>query len=107
MIREDALCADCGYAVTRWDNTRPHPRFPDLPMPVWPWEWYMVRDELWAEAGMKDGFLCVGCLEARIGRPLNRLDFPDDLPVNWDKGTETDRLLEAKTRPPLVPAFQP
>jgi hypothetical protein len=37
------------------------------------WEWYMVRNELWASAGLNDGFLCIACLESRIGRKLTSL----------------------------------
>ena len=35
----------------------------------------MVHDTIWSRAGMKDGFLCIGCLEARIGRKLEPSDF--------------------------------
>lgn len=46
------------------------------------WEWYMVTDEVWAAAGMPHrGFLCVGCLEGRLGRELSGPDFTD-APVN-------------------------
>jgi hypothetical protein len=41
-------------------------------------EYYMVHDALWRQAGMslkRGGFLCVACLEARLGRKLT----PDDL----------------------------
>jgi hypothetical protein len=35
-----------------------------------PWELFMVTDELWHQAGDVQGYLCVGCLEDRIGRDL-------------------------------------
>jgi hypothetical protein len=35
----------------------------------------MVHNTIWAHAGMKDGFLCIGCLETRIGRKLEPSDF--------------------------------
>lgn len=47
-------------------------------------EYYMVNDHVWtrlAGMGKDDGMLCIGCLEARIGRTLCNEDFPD-LPVN-------------------------
>jgi hypothetical protein len=54
-------------------------------------EYYMVRDRVWAEAGMRTGivyhyggggdYLCIGCLEQRIGRKLHFADFTD-VPVN-------------------------
>jgi hypothetical protein len=48
-------------------------------------EWYTVHDHLWAAAGMErlGGCLCIGCLEARLGRRLTAADFPRDAPVNW------------------------
>jgi hypothetical protein len=41
-------------------------------------EYYMVKDSVWEEAGMEngDGDLCISCLEDRIGRKLDRDDFP-------------------------------
>ena len=58
----------------------------------------MVSDELWAEAGAPsescDFYLCVGCLEDRLGRRLAPSDFPqcelnDDSP--WDSPRLADR----------------
>ena len=50
------------------------------------YEYYMIHDDLWNRvAGMQmqpDGMLCVGCLEARIGRRLVQHDFKD-VPINW------------------------
>jgi hypothetical protein len=43
-------------------------------------EWYMVKDEVWAAAwpkGSKREFLCIGCLETRLGRRLTSDDFTD------------------------------
>lgn len=59
------ICRDCG------DNTHEID------------EYYMVNDEVWEASGMgpHDGMLCIGCLEKRIGRRLNRTDFTD-APVN-------------------------
>lgn len=46
-------------------------------------EYYMVSDSVWAASGMTGdgGMLCIGCLEARIGRQLVAADFPN-YPVN-------------------------
>ena len=46
-------------------------------------EWYMVLPEVWEQAGLKykDGYLCIGCLEERIGYVLCPEDF-EDYPVN-------------------------
>jgi hypothetical protein len=53
-----------------------------------PQEYYMVHDEVWFAAGMTErsqrrssDFLCIGCLEARLGRTLIRRDFAD-VPIN-------------------------
>lgn len=41
-------------------------------------EYYFVHTELWLSAvGSKNGMLCVGCLETRIGRKLKKADFAD------------------------------
>jgi RNA polymerase sigma-32 factor len=47
-------------------------------------EWYKVHDELWDRAHKHAprkarGFLCVSCLEGRIGRELTPADFTDAL----------------------------
>jgi hypothetical protein len=56
------ICADCGTDTT--------------PCPG-EWEYYMVHNTVWSCAQMKGGFLCVGCLEARLGRKLEPCDFTD------------------------------
>ena len=40
-------------------------------------EYYMVQHELWAQYGAGDRMLCIGCLELRMGRLLERRDFTD------------------------------
>jgi hypothetical protein len=45
-------------------------------------EYYVVRDEVWAQAAKPlDGMLCIGCLEGRLGCRLEPGDF-DDFPLN-------------------------
>jgi hypothetical protein len=86
------LCKDCGTDTT--------PRTGPL---AGSWEWYKVHDAVWAAAGMpENGFLCIGCLERRLGRELTPEDFPD-LPVNdparsrwWVQ--DTARLASRKVR---------
>jgi hypothetical protein len=63
-------------------------------------EYYMVRHALWESAvPERRGFLCIGCLEARVGRRLTPDDFPD-LPCNRTDGdsrfttTKSPRLLD-------------
>lgn len=71
------------------------------------WEWYMVRDAIWRAVGGGEGFLCIACLEGKLGRPLNRTDFTD-APVNDfpDDPWCTDRLRAALLRPAPGPAHQ-
>lgn len=65
------LCKDCGTDT-------------DL-------EYYMVHNYLWKIAHnnkYEDGYLCVGCIEERLGRQLNKEDFTN-YPINdinyWEK----------------------
>lgn len=61
-------------------------------------EYYMVKDEVWAAAGMTRGFLCVGCLEARVGT-LSSEHFRMDLPINaWSLFKRSERLQTALSR---------
>jgi hypothetical protein len=48
-----------------------------LPLaPPGPAEFYMVHDRIWQAArGPRHGYLCIGCLEARLGRQLHCRDF--------------------------------
>jgi hypothetical protein len=73
-------------------------------------EYYAVHDEVWAATGLapRDGMLCIGCLERRIGRELELKDFDMDAPINhggggserlqsrlryWDQVEELRRLV--------------
>jgi hypothetical protein len=70
------------------------------------WEYYMVTAEVWSAAGMpaptirgfgeSDGdFLCVGCLETRLGRALVPGDFIK-APINEPSPRDTPRLASRK-----------
>jgi len=51
----------------------------------WQGDWYMVKDNVW-RLGQRAGacrFLCVGCLEHRIGRKLTATDFKRSAKVNF------------------------
>jgi hypothetical protein len=68
-------------------------------------EFYMVHDRVWEAAGMTpNGYLCIGCLEQRLGRRLHRADFAScdlnslDAGLRryawwWRTGRLVDRLL--------------
>lgn len=71
-------CMDCG--VCTLDNG----------------EYYMLRNAVWHEAcpQRRRGVLCIGCVEARLGRQLRRADFAD-VPLNYlrpQSARLTDRL---------------
>lgn len=81
-------CNECGD----WLMTRP-------PASIfgtgsgWEGEWFMVKARVW-QKGQRKGkcrFLCVGCLERRLGRKLQAADFMRSAKVNFN-GTKTPRL---------------
>jgi len=80
------ICKDCGIDTTPCSGKRGCRH-------KGRWEHYMVHNTIWKAAGMTDGFLCVGCLEKRIGRVLTPEDFTD-FPINNFHPWHTDRLLD-------------
>jgi hypothetical protein len=79
------ICKDCGTDTTPCTGQRSCRH-------KGRWEHYMVTGDVWGAAGMpasavrahgqSDGdFLCIGCLENRIGRLLCAQDFTD-APIN-------------------------
>ena len=80
-------CHDCGI------NTLPLD-FPDRA------EWYMVTNKIWKAHGCGEGFLCIGCLEKRMGRTLTAKDFTV-CPVN-DLKISDDRYAWSFRTPRLV-----
>jgi hypothetical protein len=80
-------CADCAVDLV-----------PTSPWGSHDWQRYMVHDDVWAAAGMAplDGWLCIPCLERRLGWPLTGADFPP-LPLNdLDADKDPHRLAELK-----------
>jgi hypothetical protein len=61
-------------------------------------EMYMVNWLVWQQATRSKPatILCIGCLEARIGRLLNKHDFKD-VPLNHSAG-KSPRLMDRMTR---------
>jgi hypothetical protein len=55
----------------------------------------MVKNTIWLEAGNVEGYLCIGCLEQRLGRMLNLNDFTS-APVNSPSPWDTARLASRK-----------
>ena len=61
--RADAPCHDCGTGTLSVE-------------PGVPTEYYVVHDHVWEAARAPAvGYLCIGCLETRLGRQLHRGDF--------------------------------
>ena len=83
-------CADCGVDVCPVDGDDRA-------------EFFMVYDDVWAAAGITPdgGYLCVGCIETRLGRHLDTDDFTN-VPMN-DLGTaDTYRYAWSWRTPRLV-----
>ena len=73
-------------------------------------EYYMVHNHVWEAAGKPKawkptqpaseydggGFLCIGCLEQRLGRQLTPADFTECL-INKPNPSDTERLANRKT----------
>jgi hypothetical protein len=88
------FCKDCGIDTTPCTGKRGCRH-------LWRWEHYMVHNEVWAKAGMADGYLCIGCLEGRLGRELSATDFIQ-APINdprhpWATPRLRSRLLRGRT----------
>jgi hypothetical protein len=58
-------------------------------------EYYMVHNAIWAEAKMGEGYLCIECLEQRLGRTLTARDFMH-APINAPSRSDTKRLASRK-----------
>lgn len=59
-------------------------------------EYYILKDNIWLETGVgkHDGKLCIGCVENRIGRKLNKNDFLDiQLNFTNDVCPRSERLI--------------
>ena len=73
-------CRDCGGDVTD--------------------EFYMIHHHLWDEYVRVGGWICVPCVEDRLGRRLTRDDFIL-CPINVTTFRKTERLLERMGGEPL------
>lgn len=70
----------------------------------------MVTDEVWAASGLgaRDGCLCIGCLETRLGRSLTPADFlacPLNLGIFEQSDRLRDRLGDSGWMLPIVEAY--
>jgi hypothetical protein len=85
-VSEDrSICVDCGIDTCPRTGKREGR-----------WECYMVHKAVWAKAGMEHygGYLCIGCLERRLGRMLRPRDFTDAW-INDPNPWYTERLVSA------------
>lgn len=94
-FRPGAPCTDCHWPTFQPDQPDEH---------------YMVTDDVWAQAGMNPShipwnipgvgehyYLCIGCLEIRLGRELAAADFTD-CPLNKQTYRQTRRLRNRLAR---------
>jgi hypothetical protein len=84
-----SLCVDCGLD-TKPCSHRPGCRHAGR------WEYYMLCGPVWTAAGAPEGDLCVGCVEARLGRPLVPADFAVvsvNEPHPWQSGRLVSRMV--------------
>ena len=72
---------------------------------IQPAEYYAVHDALWSEACAvepalpgESGMLCIGCLEARLGRELCAADFKTRNPRSKSSKRFLDRLRRHQDR---------
>ncbi len=77
----DVHCVDCGVDTIKAD------------------EFYMVHDAVWP-LHPRDGMLCIGCLEQRIGRRLVPADFTDALINRCAASSRLRSRLECGLRDP-------
>jgi hypothetical protein len=63
-------------------------------------EVYQVKSKLWKAAGSPEGCLCIGCLETRLGRTLNRTDFDPNHAFNQNQIPGTERLMSRRNGKP-------
>lgn len=92
-----------------WRGARPKCPCLDCGRPTIDTDYYMVTMRVWVQAGMTptnepcrshQEFLCIACLETRLGRELVRADFAD-VPLNarCPSPGELDTLLGARLQP--------
>jgi hypothetical protein len=91
IIGNGSPCNDCGTPTTP-PNNRINPKQT--------WEYYMVHNKLWRSVtdptfyfpSEPKKYLCIGCLEIRIGRLLTPEDFTLADINNDNQGWSTPRL---------------
>jgi len=72
--RSEFLCLDCSVDTSKIN------------------EYYMLVDEVWYRVHTEErGMLCIGCLEDRLGRKLNRWELNGSY-LNWGHFPKSDRL---------------
>jgi hypothetical protein len=69
-------------------------------------EWVMLKDRVWQQSQRKGAcrFLCVGCLESRIGRNLSAADFRRGAKVNFGDNQRTQSIRLRRRMRGLKPA---
>jgi hypothetical protein len=57
---------------------------------------FIVREHIWTWFAPEAEYLCVGCLEDRMGRKLSVDDFDPDVPLNFYPLQDSPQLAERK-----------
>jgi hypothetical protein len=69
------------------------------------WDVYILRDEVWAEAGMKgwnSGYLCTPCLSKRLGRTPANADYLARAVGVTDAGIEFEAVQDYLKHPSVT-----
>jgi hypothetical protein len=94
LVQADLFPADAAAAKARRDRSREPPWCADCGVNTLDaGEWYVVKGEVWAaakagrpgEVWEESFYLCIGCLEQRLGRRLVSDDFTDARVNDLDK----------------------
>ncbi len=86
-------------SVTKPYNSRRGASCEDCGVETYPSEYYMVKDKIWDKAVPEDVdenryiYLCIGCLEGRLGYSLTSKDFIK-FPINNINSYTSDRLID-------------
>lgn len=84
MDLEPLLCGDCGMDTGKIDSV----------------EMYGLKNELWQQVNLNKpvDFLCIGCLEKRLGREVDANDFSDVLLNEHPAYQRSERLKDRLAR---------
>lgn len=59
---------------------------------------YKIKSEIWLKVAKSNEFLCIGCLEKRLGRRITKEDFTNESVNQRGFGKKSARLLNRLIR---------